>query len=194
MEHTPAHHTTEKSKTPKFVRWAVMLGIVIVLNLFFVVARSVILPAPQYEDYCRSAARVQNAPQNPQTCEAADGIWTDLSGPTAPKALSGPTPAIAPQGYCDLTAKCQPLYDAAYQKYKLYSFIIELGLGILAIIVGVAPLGSSIVSTGLSYGGVLAFVIAAAQYWTEAGDLLRLGISFVALAALLYIGLKRFRD
>jgi hypothetical protein len=194
MEQASHTSSAERSKRPKFVRWAVMLGIVIVLNLFFVVARSVILPAPQYADYCPAAARVQNLPQNPQTCDTAGGIWTDLSDPTPSKSPNANAPMLPAQGYCDLTVKCQPLYDAAYQKYKLYSFIIEIGLGILAIVVGVAPLGSSIVSTGLSYGGVLAFVIAAAQYWTEAGDLLRLGISFVALAALLYIGLKRFRD
>ena len=67
-------------------------------------------------------------------------------------------------------------------------------MGILSIIVGVLPLGSSIVSTGLSYGGVLAFVIAAAQYWHDAATWLQLLISVIALGALIYVGIKRFKD
>ena len=72
--------------------------------------------------------------------------------------------------------------------------MVLLGLGILAIIIGVLPLGSSIVSAGLSYGGVLSFVIASAQYWGTAGNWVRLVISVIALAVLLFIGFKRFKD
>ena len=69
-----------------------------------------------------------------------------------------------------------------------------VGLGVVSLVIGVFPLGSSIVSGGLSYGGVLAMVIGSAQYWNQAGNWLRLLISFIALVALLYIGFKRFRD
>ena len=76
----------------------------------------------------------------------------------------------------------------------MYSFVVAVGLGILSIIAGVIPMGSSIVSSGLSYGGVLALIIAATNYWGEAGNLLKLAISGIALLALLYIGARRFRD
>ncbi len=67
-------------------------------------------------------------------------------------------------------------------------------LGIVALIAGFMPIGSSIVSSGLSYGGVLALIIGSAEYWGTAGYWIRLAIATVGLVALLYIGTKRFRD
>jgi hypothetical protein len=76
----------------------------------------------------------------------------------------------------------------------MYSFSLMVAAGVVALLIGLIPIGSSIVSSGLSYGGVLALVIAATSYWGEAGNLLKLSISATALLVLLYIGAKRFRD
>ena len=78
--------------------------------------------------------------------------------------------------------------------FKPLSILLIVGLGLLALIIGMLPLGSSIVSTGLSYGGVLTFVIASIGYWNDAPQLIQLGISALALGALLYTGLKHYRD
>lgn len=181
MEHTAAKH-------PKFVRWALMLGIVIVLNIFFTVLVSTALPAPKYEVYCPAAASISPAPADAESCAAADGIWNAY--PSMPDQKMYP----APLGYCDLYSKCQKPYTAASDKHALYAFIAMIALGILAVVAGLTPIGSSIVSSGLSYGGVLAFVIGSAQYWGSAESWLRLGIATVALVALLYMGWKRFAD
>jgi hypothetical protein len=172
---------------PKFVRWAVMLGIVIALNLFFFVARSLILPEPLFENYCPT--RTQPAATE-QTCVAQDGVWIGTPDDASVTAVVKPNP----EGYCDLFQKCQPQYDEAHKQFAMYSFVIMVGLGILSIIAGVVPMGSSIVSTGLSYGGVLALIIGATGYWGEAGNLLKLAISAIALIALIYIGIRRFKD
>ena len=175
-----------RNRSPKFVRWAVLIAIVIALNIFLQVGRSLILPEPQYATYCPASSAP--APASEQACTSVGGTWNP------------PVPApdtnikTAPVGYCDVYTKCQKAYDDADHQYALYAFIFGISFGVLAIIVGVLPLGSSIVSAGLTYGGVLSFIIAAAQYWTDAGNVLRFGISFIALAALIYIGLKRFRD
>ncbi len=174
--------TTQKH--PKFVRWAVMLGIVIALNIFFFVARSLVLPEPLFENYCPTRA-VQ--PMTEEACMKQDGVW--VGTPEAQLDVK-----TAPAGYCDLFQKCQPLYDEAHKQFAMYSFVVMIGLGILSIIIGVLPIGSSIVSTGLSYGGVLALLVASIGYWGEAGNLLKLGMSFVALVALIYIGIRRFKD
>lgn len=190
MEHTPATKNGDKNKTPKFVRWAIMIGIIVVLNIFFLVARNVVLQSPQYNDYC-PIQMATSTPQDPQSCSAAGGAWNDLSDQPGP----GPVPAkTVPAGYCDLSAKCQPAYNAAMQNFELYAFITEIGLGVLAILIALVPLGSSIVSAGLTYGGVVAFIIAVVEFWSDGGAWVRLGASVIALAALLYIGLKRFRD
>jgi hypothetical protein len=166
----------QPTKHPKFVRWALALGIVVVLNIFFGVLVALALPAPDYNAYCSNAAAP--AAMDAQSCDTQGGVWTEN----------------APGGYCDMTAKCQPLYQAASDKHDLYAFILMIGLGVLALIAGFAPIGSSIVSSGLSYGGVLALVIASAEYWGTAGEWLRFAIALIALAALLYIGWKRFKD
>ena len=178
----------EKTTAPKFVRWAVMLGIVIALNLFFFVARSLLLPEPLFENYC--PAHTMPA-QTEDACIKQDGVWiatTDIA-----ETMPATKPTIA-SGYCDLFQKCQPLYDEAHKQFAMYSFVVMIGLGILSIVVGVLPIGSSIVSTGLSYGGVLALLLASIGYWGEAGNLLKLGMSSIALVALIYIGIRRFKD
>jgi hypothetical protein len=168
-------------KRPKFVRWAVMLGIVIALNLFFFAARSLVLPEPQYQNYCPTTT----APADTKdACETQDGVWVATTN----------DPKAAVTGYCDLYQKCQPVYEAAEKQYRLYAFVLMVGLGVLSLIVGVLPIGSSIVSTGLSYGGVLALIIAAFQYWNDAATWVQLLMSVVALGALIYIGVRRFKD
>lgn len=179
MEHSHTH--------PKFVRWAVLLGIVIALNLFFVAGRSIVIAEPQYDDYCPT--RVQPATTE-STCVDQGGVW--IATPENPEVTAVTKPNM--EGYCDLYQTCQPLYDDARESYEMYSFALMVGLGVLALIIGVIPMGSSIVSSGLSYGGVLALIIAAGGYWSEAGELLRMLMSLIALGALLYIGVKRFKD
>lgn len=188
METTAPAPVASKPNHPKFVRWAVVLGIIVVLNIFFVVVRSLVLPAPQFDDYCPAAAHSTYAADAP-SCDAQGGIWTE-TGPVG----SDKTNPNAPAGYCDFYAKCQPVYDAAMAKYDMYAFSLMVVLGLISIVAGIILTGSSIVSSGLSYGGVLSLIIGSAMYWNEAGNWLRLVISAIALVALLYIGWKRFRD
>lgn len=198
MEHISTY-TDEKSKKlnkgPRFVRWAVMLGIVIVLNVFFMVIRSLIFPEPQYTDFC--PASPAPAPMTEQACVAAGDAWTMAQNapiPATPTQVGAKISPETPTGYCDTTTKCNASYQTADDQYQMDGFIVLIGLGLIAIIIGVLPIGSSIVSAGLSYGGVLSFVIASAQYWSSAGNWLRLAISVIALVALIYIGIKRFKD
>ncbi len=168
---------------PKFVRWALLIGIVIALNLFFVAARSLVIAEPQYDDFCPTGAYVDE-----EMCIAQGGMWVQ---DTQREGL------LNKAGYCELGElyqKCQPVYEDARADYEMYAFVLMVGLGVLSLIAGVIPMGSSIVSSGLSYGGVLALLIAAGGYWGEAGNLVKLGMSLVALIALIYVGIKRFRD
>ena len=168
-----------------------MLGIVIILNIFFNVVVTLAYPAPDYNAFCpvQPAQNITDA----ATCDAAGGIWTEDPNAPTPIEADGTTKSVT-AGYCDMTAKCQPLYQAASDKHALYAFVIIVGLGLIALIAGFMPIGSSIVSSGLSYGGVLAFIIASGQYWGSAGNWIRLAITTIGLVALLYIGWRRFRD
>lgn len=161
-----------------------MLGIVVILNIFFTVFVLTVLPEPQFEAYCPNSQAAQ--PTNPASCDARGGTWVNDQA-----TVGGPTKAA---GFCDMYTKCQKPYHAAQDQHALYAFVIMIGLGLLALIVGLMPTGSSIVSSGLSYGGVLAFIIGSTWYWSSAQNLIRLLISGVGLLALLYIGARRFRD
>ena len=185
--------TSVKTTHPKFVRWALLVGIVVILNIFFNVVINLAYPAPAYTDFCKGQPATD--PANAATCDAQGGVWTEYSTVPAAPADKKTAPAIpANSGYCDMNAKCQPLYQAASDKHSLYAFVIMIGLGIIALVAGFVPIGSSIVSGGLSYGGVVALVVASAQYWADAGNWIRLAISTAGLIILLYIGWRRFRD
>ena len=181
---SPAH--------PKFVRWALMLGIVIILNIFFFEAVQLILPAPTYEAYCPTSQVVQNY-DTQEACTKVGGQWTN--NPVGPKSAPAiiTTPAT-PAGYCDPQYTCRNQFQSASDLHARNAFIAFVVLGVLALIAGVLPIGSSIVSSGLSYGGVLALVIGSGQYWGNASVWIRFAIALVGLAALLYIGWRRFRD
>jgi hypothetical protein len=110
----------------------------------------------------------------------------------APSAVDATSPKTA--GYCDMYATCQKPYQAANDQHALYAFVLMVGLGVIALVAGFMPLGSSIVSSGLSYGGVVALIIGSSEYWGTAGNWIRLAIATVGLVALLYIGWKHFKD
>lgn len=179
--------STPQQSRPKFVRWALLVGIIAILNIFFTVVTALVFPQPKYEDFC---------PVNPppvsdaKACESAGGVWID----TTPLKDPNMTKPVAATGYCDFYQKCQKPYQDAGEQHALYAFVLMIGLGALALIVGLMPIGSSIVSSGLSYGGVVAFIIGSGQYWGNAGNWIRLAIATLALLALLYIGWKRFKD
>ncbi len=179
--------TQTTGQHPKFVRWALLIGIVVILNVFFSVVLALAYPAPKYEDYCSVNPPI--VPTDAPTCDAQGGVWTAYVPAPAPDVI-GPKAG----GYCDMYAKCQKPYQAANEQHALYAFVLMTILGVIALIAGFMPIGSSIVSSGLSYGGVVALIIGSAQYWGTAGNWIRLAIATVGLVALLYIGWKRFRD
>lgn len=186
---SPIISSEDHSKHPQFVRWALMIGIVVVLNIFFNVVLALAYPAPEYNDYCPQVTRDAT---DAVACDAQGGVWHDYT------ATEKPVPVVPGEsqatGYCDRDAKCQAPYEVARNDHALYAFVIMTVLGVAAILTGLVPLGSSIVSTGISYGGVVALIIGSMQYWGTAGNWIRLGIISVGLVALIVIGLRRFRD
>jgi hypothetical protein len=187
---TPAFQPAPAPKHPKFVKWAVVIGIVVVLNVFFVVLISLVLPTPQYAAFCPQSQVVPNY-DTEQACTKAGGQWTATPS-NEPQPVKATVPTVI--GYCNPDYTCSQNFATASATHARNSFIALVVLGVIAVIAGVFVPGSSIVSSGLAYGGVLSFLIASVSYWGDAGSWIRLGISLVALIALLYIGLKRFRD
>lgn len=182
---------TPPQRPSKFVRWAFVLGIVILLNTFFTVVASLALPMPQYSNYCLVQTGTSGPPATPltnaATCDAQGGMWTEY-------AALIPSGSTNPSGYCDLQAKCTKPYQAALSQHTLYTFVLIIALGILSLIAGLMPTGSSIISSGLSYGGILALIVGSTSYWGVAGNWVRLLIAAGGLIVLLYVSWHRFHD
>lgn len=186
----PVSSVKTAPKHPKFVRFALLAGIVVVLNVFFFVVVQTIISVPKYSTYCPQPTKQATSSA---TCEAQGGVWKGTSSEPVPS-TSKTVSKEKSSGYCNYYVKCQTSYDTARENARLYSFVLMTVLGVVALVIGVVPIGVSIVSSGLSYGGVLALIIGSIQYWGSADSLLRLVISGFALVTLIYLGMRRFQD
>lgn len=168
-------------------KWALTVGIVVVLNLFFAVAIQTVMPEPKWETYCPQQ-QVRPVLDSEESCVAVGGQWNPPSVGTKP--IDG----VEPVGYCNEFFTCGMQYEEARKVFAQNIFVTLVVLGALSIVGGYALRMSLAVSAGLSYGGVLTFIIASIRYWEAAGDLIRLGIVGLALVVLIVIGVRKFKE
>ncbi len=173
------------------LKWALTIGIIIVLNLFFTVAIDIVMPQPQYQDFCPQT-QVQANYTNQDSCVAAGGQWNPATPQPQPDGTI--TKPAAATGYCNPDFTCSQKYSDAQNGYEQNVFTVLVVLGALSVILGIFVRISPAVSAGLSYGGVLAFIIASIRFWGTADNWYRLAIVAVALIALIAVGVKKFRE
>jgi hypothetical protein len=187
-QNIPAAHPS------KVLKWLLILGIVIVLNLFFVYGIKVFYNAPAFENFC-PVSQVTQTPSTEAECVAAGGGWTSnpapMASPQGSVALSVPT---QPAGYCDINFTCQKQFTTANDIYNRNVFVALVILGVLSLITGFFIRKSAAVSLGLSLGGVLALVVGSVRYWSDMNDYLRVAVLAVALVILVVIGVKKVKD
>ena len=165
------------------LKWALTIGIAIVLNLFFAVAIQTILPEPKFDAFC-AQPQVRQVLDSEASCTAVGGQWNP----------NIPTKVGESAGYCNEFFTCSQNFEDARKEYAQNVFVTLVVLGALSVLVGYFLRVSPAVSAGLSYGGVLSFIIASIRYWGEAGDLVRLAVVGLALIALIVIGVKKFKE
>lgn len=168
-------------------KWSVIIGIVIVLNLFFNYALSLAYKAPKYENYCPES-QVVNIPTDQATCVVQGGQWT--AGDV--RYIKAPAPGEPIPGYCNLQFVCSQQFQKANDAYSRNVFIILVVLGALVVALGNFLIGNVVIASGLSLAGVLSFVIASVRYWSAANDLIRVIILAIALALLFWVAVKKF--
>ena len=166
-----------------------VIGIVIVLNLFFNYATSLVYESPDYNAFCPQE-QVVTVPDNQKACVDKGGQWTDNSY------YGKPTPVGVDQarGYCDLQFTCRQDFETASKDYNRNVFIVLVVLGALSVLAGNLFRGNDVISNGLALGGVLSFVIASVRYWSAANDLVRVVILAIALGILFWVAYKKFND
>lgn len=173
------------------LKWALVVAIVVVLNLFFNYSIFLVYKTPKSEDFCKQE-QVQKIPQNQAECVAVGGQWT--SDPS--RAYEKPIPAgvSVPAGYCNTQFTCQKEFDAVNKVYNRNVFVALVVLGLIALVIGFFLFEITAVSLGLSFGGVLSFIIGSIRYWSDMDDYLRVIILGLALAALIWLGIKKIKD
>lgn len=175
--------------TSRIGRWSVIIGIMIVLNLFFNYALSLAYKSPKYEAYCPTS-QVVTMPETQNECTSQGGQWTENAYYGKPI----PAGVVEPRGYCDLQYTCRQNFEKAHETYSRNVFVLLVVLGALSVLAGNMLKGNEVISGGLSLAGVLSFLIASIRYWGSANDLARVVILLIALAILFWVAYKKFND
>lgn len=170
----------------KYFRWAVTFGIIIVLNLFFSYSLKVAYNSPEREDFCEEKQVIEKV-ANQEECVSKGGQWNE-----AREAFIGDQDRIE-VGQCNLNFSCEKDFMTALEKYEKKVFVTLIVLGLGSIVIGLVLVSYATVATALSFGGVLTFVIASIRYWQFASEYLQVVILGLALAALIYIGIKKIK-
>ena len=174
---------------PKVLKWSLIIGIVIVLNLFFNYALSLVYREPDYNAFCPNTAQVVESINNKEQCVAVGGQWNE-------NYYSQPIPVekTSIKGYCDQQFTCRNDFEAARKVYERNVFITLVLLGAICVVIGNFFKGNMVISTAFAFAGVLSFIIASMRYWSSADNLIKVIILAIALAILIWLALKRFKD
>jgi len=176
----------------KVLKWSLIIGIVIVLNLFFNYTLSLVYSEPDYEAYCPNTNQVVEAVNTREQCIDLGGQWNE--NVYAPGEKNVPTGYTGYTGYCDAQFTCRGEYDAARKVYDRNVFITLVLLGAVCVALGSFLVGNSLLSIALSMAGVLSFIIASMRYWSSADNLIKVIILAIALCILIWVAMKKFRD
>lgn len=179
-----------KPKYSRFIKWSLIIGIVIVLNLFFNYTLSLVYKEPQFDQFCKITQVIEPI-QSKTACLNVGGQWNENTAPI--EKTPGVTTPVS-KGYCDEQFTCRTNYDTAQKGFTRNVFATLVVLGVLCIIISMFLKKNDVVMISLSLGGVLSLIIASVRYWSSADNLVKVIILAIALIALVFVALKKFRD
>ena len=169
----------------KILKWSVIIGIVIVLNMFFNYALSLVYKQPDYNTYCPNTAQIIEA-NTKDSCVTKGGQWNENTAYTPQK--------VDTNGYCDLQFTCRQDFDSAQRNYDRNVFVTLVILGALCVLLGNYLKGNILLGQAFSMAGVLSFIIASIRYWSSADNLIKVIILAIALGILIWVAIKKFKD
>ena len=187
-------------KNINILKWALVVSIVVVLNLFFNYSIMLIYKEPKWDNFCKQE-QINIIPKTKEECLAKGGSWTE-NGKTrmeANEAINADKPLIQPitlepRSYCDQEFTCRKQFEEAQKLYNRNVFVVLIVLGVVSIIASFVLSNITAVSLGLSFGGILSLIVGSVRYWSDMDDYLRVIILGLALAALIWLGVKKIRD
>ncbi|MEI7810566.1 MAG: hypothetical protein WCI41_03365 [bacterium] len=177
----------ETNQKPKVLKWALVIGIVIVLNLFFNYSISLFYKEPDYNNYFKQAQVVEPITTK-EACLKVGGQWNE-NGPAYYSAPAGTSPDV--KSYCDPNFTKQQEFNQAQKVYNRNIFIVLVLLGVFSFLLGIF-IANEIITLSFSWGGVLSFIIASMRYWSDADSWVKVLILALALSALIWLAIKKF--
>lgn len=188
---TTNQNMPQSGKKSSVLKWALVLGIVIVFNLFINYAISLVYAEPA-SPYSSPAQVVPNYTTK-ESCLAVGGQWTENGNVQGQKVAPAGAGEVVPTGWCDANYTNQKNFDALMKVYQRNVFVILVLSGVIALVVS-AFLSLEVLILGFSWGGVLSLIIASMRYWNVADNLVKVLILAFALSALVWVAVKKFKN
>lgn len=188
---TNTTQSVEASKRHPLFKWILIVGIAIVANLFLNYALDAFYQKPLFETFCPS--KQVNVPiTTEKTCIDVGGQWN--SDPYRYVEAMKPIPADAPKGSCNEYFTCQKGFDTADKLYQRNVFIVLVVAGTAFLVGGLFATAIEAVALGFSLAGILSLIIGTMRYWSSMDERLRVAVLGLALAALVWVGIKKFKN
>ena len=190
---------TSPRKRHGIFKWLLALGIAIVTNLFAYYALNGFYPEPRYEDFCKHE-QVKPAILTQEACVERGGQWVESVRETSEVSKAGvATPEVVPVksevfGYCNEDFTCSNKYNDERKVYERNFFVGMIIIGTLLLVGSIFLVGVEAVSLGFSFGGILAFIVGTMRYWSNMDERLRVVVLGIALVALVWVGVKKFKE
>ena len=164
---------------------SIIVAIVVVMNLFFNYAVSLVYKEPVMDSFIKNT-QVVKAITSKDDCVSVGGQWSENAIPSP--VIKGQTQI---EGYCNENYTNQLNYENARKVYEKKVFITLIILGIISLISG-GFIGISILSISFAWGGVLTLIIASMRYWSQADNWAKVIILAIALGILIWLAIKKF--
>jgi hypothetical protein len=175
-------------------KWALAIGIAIVLAMFVNYGIQTFYKAPNQEDYCRSnqpiTALMKIGNANCTGIVANESFQKNCSDINGNVQYQYDSNGCGVGVYCD---NCYNSFRAIENGYNKNVFILLVVIGALLLILGVLIKVDS-VAIGFLIGGILNIIIGTIRYWGGLQDVGRFLILGGVLALLVWIGIKKVRD
>lgn len=192
----PAHAQKPKKPLSAVLKWALILAIIVVVNIFFASVVQLAYPSPEYTDFCEEK-QVRIIPENQEDCEEIGGRWYEdkyIQRTVPGEGVEIPIIEQEQEGYCDTDYMCRGEYDDARELYERNVFMAWVAFGIILILVSVLVPNLGAIMHGFSLGGVLALIVGSIGYWSDMDEYLRVIVLGIALIVLIVLGIRKFRE
>jgi hypothetical protein len=173
-------------KKPTMLSGLLIIGIAIVGFIFILSGMKVFFEEPKYEDFCgelykyptQVVKNCNNTPDYPQYCKGTSIPEFDQN-----------TGCISSYSCSD----CNLRYDEARENYRRNVFMITIITGILMIVAS-AFITIPTIQNGLFITSIVLIIFGSSSYWSNLGKYLQFSLMGIALASLIILSYKIYRN